>query len=141
MKDRFFIDTNIIVCIFDRQNGDKQKKAREILKQALDTMNGAISFQVIQEFCNVALKKFETPLLTSDCRTFINKFLFPVCEIFPGLEIYNKAIDIKEITNYGFYDSLIIASAIESKCSILYSEDLNSNEKVMNMQIVNPFKV
>ncbi len=92
MKDRFFIDTNIIVYIFDRQNGDKQKKAREILKQALDTMNGAISFQVIQEFCNVALKKFETPLLTSDCRTFINKFLFPVCEIFPGLEIYNKLL-------------------------------------------------
>lgn len=141
MKDRFFIDTNIIVYIFDRKNGDKQKKAREILKQALDTMNGAVSFQVIQEFCNVALKKFETPLLTSDCRTFINKFLFPLCEIFPGLEIYNKAIDIKEITNYGFYDSLIIASAIESKCSILYSEDLNNNEKVMNMQIVNPFKV
>mgnify|MGYP001131492531 CR=1 FL=1 len=141
MKDRFFIDTNIIVYVFDRKNRDKQKKAREILKQALDTMNGAVSFQVIQEFCNVALKKFETPLLTSDCRTFINKFLFPVCEIFPGLEIYNKAIDIKEITNYGFYDSLIIASAIESKCSILYSEDLNNNERVMNMQIVNPFKV
>jgi predicted nucleic acid-binding protein len=139
MKDRFFIDTNIIIYVFDKKNKDKKVKAQNILKQALSNTNGILSFQVIQEFCNVALKKFEIPLSASDCKTFINNFLFPICDIFPGLELYNKAIEIKESTNYGFYDSLIIASAIEGKCNILYSEDLNNNEKVMGLQIVNPF--
>jgi predicted nucleic acid-binding protein len=139
MKDRFLIDTNIIVYIFDRKNIDKQKISVNILEKALEKMEAVVSFQVIQEFCNVALKKFEILLSISDCKYFINKFLFPICEIFPGLDLYNKAIEIKEITNYGFYDCLIIASAVYGKCNILYSEDLNAGEEIMGIKIVNPY--
>lgn len=139
MKDRFFIDTNVVIYIFDKNNKDKRIKAQNILKQALSSMKGIVSFQVIQEFCDAALKKFEIHLSAPDCKTFINNFLFPICDIFPGLELYNKAIEIKESSNYGFYDSLIIASAIEGKCNILYSEDLSNNEKFMSLQIINPF--
>jgi len=139
MKDRFLIDTNIIVYIFDRKNIDKQKISVTILKKALEKMEAIVSFQVIQEFCNVALKKFEVPLSILDCKYFINNFLFPICEIFPGLDLYNKAIEIKEITNYGFYDCLIIASAVYGKCNILYSEDLSAGEEIMGVKIVNPY--
>jgi predicted nucleic acid-binding protein len=139
MKDKFFIDTNIIVYIFDRKNIDKQKISVNILNKALGGMAVIISFQVIGEFCSVSLKKFEVPLLIFDCKYFINKFLFPICEIFPGLDLYNKAIEIKEITNYGFYDCLIIASAVYGRCNILYSEDLNAGEEIMGVKIVNPY--
>jgi len=140
-KDKFFIDTNIIVYIFDKNNKDKQEKAQNILRQAIDSLNGIISFQVVQEFCSVALSKFEVPLSTSDCRIFINKFLYPLCYIFPTLELYNKAIDIKETTNYGFYDCLIIASALEGDCTVLYSENFKNHEEIGKMKIVNPFSV
>ena len=42
--------------------------------------------------------------------------------------------------NYSFYDSLIIAAAIESGCSILYSEDMQHNQLIEEkLKIVNPF--
>jgi predicted nucleic acid-binding protein len=139
MKDRYFIDTNIIVYIFDRKNIDKQKISVNILNKALSKIDAIVSFQVIGEFCSVSLKKFEVPLSISDCKYFINKFLFPICEIFPGLDLYNKAVEVKEITNYGFYDCLIIASALYGSCNILYSEDLNPGEDIMGVKIVNPY--
>ena len=139
MKDRYFIDTNIIVYIFDRKNIGKQKISVNILNKALGKMDAMVSFQVIGEFCNVALKKFDVPLSIFDCKYFINNFLFPICEIFPGLDLYNKAIEIKEITSYGFYDSMIIASAVYGNCNILYSEDLNTGKEIMGVKIVNPY--
>jgi len=42
---------------------------------------------------------------------------------------------------YQYYDSLIIATAIENGCSILYSEDMQHNQNIENkLVIVNPFK-
>jgi predicted nucleic acid-binding protein len=138
-KDRFFMDTNLIVYLFDKKDGRKQPIARDLLKEALENRNGMISFQVIQEFCNVALRKFETPLSPDDLMIFINRFLFPICDVLPGLEIYNTAVEIHKSFGYGFYDSLIIAAARDGNCAILYSEDLQHGQQVLGINIVNPF--
>ena len=55
-KDRYFIDTNIIVYMFDKDHPQKRETAIRIVKEALESGKGVISYQVIQEFCNVALK-------------------------------------------------------------------------------------
>lgn len=54
MSDRLFIDTNIFVYSFDSRESDKQQKAKELIMEALSTQKGVVSFQVIQEFVNVA---------------------------------------------------------------------------------------
>ena len=54
MKDRFFLDTNIIVYSFDETNPDKQTRAKGLIAEALLTGQGIISFQVVQEFINFA---------------------------------------------------------------------------------------
>jgi predicted nucleic acid-binding protein len=52
-----------------------------------------------------------------------------------------QAVDILDRYKYSFYDSLIIATALENKCMILYSEDLQHNQGIgKKMKIVNPFK-
>lgn len=139
-KDNYFIDTNIIVYLFDKESIEKQKTSKQIIKHALERGTGTVSFQVIQEFCNVALKKFKKPLKPEDCKQFINKFLYPICGIFPGTELYNYALDIKENSGLSFYDSLVIACAYMSKCKVLYSEDLQDGQTVMGIKILNPFK-
>ena len=139
-KDNYFIDTNIVIYLFDKKNDEKRKIAEKLLKEALVTSNGIVSFQVIQEFCNAALRKFEKPLTISDCKKFINKFLYPLCDIHPILEIYDLALDIKEETGYSFYDSMILASAIYGKCKVLLSEDLQNGQIIKGVKIVNPFK-
>jgi len=61
MKDKFFIDTNIFVYSFDNANPVKKEKAQYIIQRAVEINQGFISTQVIQEFANVALRKFVTP--------------------------------------------------------------------------------
>ena len=59
---RFFLDTNILVYTFDETTPLIRAKARELVEMALTTGLGVISYQVVQEFLNVATKKFVAPL-------------------------------------------------------------------------------
>ena len=67
------------------------------------------------------------------------KVLKPLCVVQSSSHLYIKALSIKERTGYGWYDSIIIASALEASCSILYSEDLQDQQIIENVRIVNPF--
>jgi len=58
-KDNFFLDTNVIIYLFDKTQPRKQEISKNLLKEALVSNRGYVSFQVIQEFCNAALRKFE----------------------------------------------------------------------------------
>jgi len=138
-KDRYFIDTNIIVYMFDKDHPQKRETAIRIVKEALESGKGVISYQVIQEFCNVALKKFKVPMTPSDCNSFITGYLFPLCSVFPGIELFSSALEISESTQYSFYDSLILSSSLFSGCGTVFTEDMQHNQIVRNMKIVNPF--
>jgi predicted nucleic acid-binding protein len=136
MKGKFFLDTNIFVYSFF--STPKKEKALELIKAA-HVKNGCISYQVIQEFLNVALRKFDRPIKYNDLQLYLNKILLPICEVFPSERLFSEAIDVSERWNYSFFDSLIIASALESQCTILYSEDMQNGQKIRDMMIVNPF--
>ena len=62
MNDRFFLDTNIFVYSFDQTAPAKSRKATQLIRKALTTQKGVISYQVVQEFFNVALKRFSQPM-------------------------------------------------------------------------------
>lgn len=100
---------------------------------------GIISYQVIQEFINVATKKFLTPLSLNDCRLYLNRVLSPLCEIFPSINLYMAGIELMENTGFSFYDSIIIASALQGGCKTLYSEDMQHERVVLGLMIINPF--
>jgi predicted nucleic acid-binding protein len=137
-NDKFFLDTNILVYAFDSTSPYKREVAKDFIKNA-HKGNGCISFQVIQEFLNVATRKFEVPLKTTDAQNYLTKVLYPVCEVFPSERLYFNTLEIMERWKFSFYDSMIIASAMESECTILYSEDMQHNLKIFNLKIVNPF--
>ncbi len=64
MSVKYFIDTNIFVYCFDDRQPDKKVRALGLIADALQTGNGMISWQVIQEFLNVSTRKFMLPLKT-----------------------------------------------------------------------------
>ena len=66
MSGRYFLDTNVFVYTFDKDSPDKRARANELIKTALLEGTGCMSFQVIQEFMNVALRKFESSLSIPD---------------------------------------------------------------------------
>ncbi len=139
MSDKYFLDTNIFVYCFDDRQPDKKVRSLALIADALHTGDGVISTQVIQEFLNVALRKFSVPLKPEDGKVYLQRVMYPLCHVFPDLDLYEKALDILRDTNYSFYDSLILSGAIESGCTILYSEDLHAGQQVDRVKIVNPF--
>ncbi len=54
--------------------------------------------------------------------------------------IFIQACDIREDYNISYYDSLIVSSAIDAKCTILYSEDMQHSLTIDSLTIINPFK-
>lgn len=139
MKDKYFIDTNIFVYSFDRQNDNKRQKANELIKTAVIDHSGCISLHVIQEFINVATKKFDTPISIADCQKYLRNILSPICRVFTSLELYYKSLDVMERWQYSIYDSLIIAAALQTECKYLYSENLQHKQKIQDITIINPF--
>jgi predicted nucleic acid-binding protein len=139
MSAKYFLDTNILVYSFSKKDTVKRKKAINLLDNALKQNQGCISFQVIQEFLNVALKKFAVPLSYKDCQEFLLSALEPLCEIHSSVQLYYKTLDISDKWRFSLYDSMIIAAALQAGCGVLYSEDLQHGQKIQDLKIINPF--
>ena len=139
MSARYFLDTNVFVYCFDREDRRKQKRAESLVAQALGHHLAVISSQVVQEFLNVATRKFARPMKANESRAYLDTVLSPLCEVFPTMALYQEALNLHAETGYSFYDSLIIAAALEARCSVLYSEDLQDGRTIRELKIVNPF--
>ncbi len=140
MNGNCFLDTNILIYSFDHSNPAKRAEALRLIKISLQTGKGIISSQVVQEFINVAIKKFEVPFSLHDCRKYLDTVLSGLCRVFTSIELYKHTLDIMERWGYSYYDSLIIAAALQADCEILYSEDLHHNQKIRGLTIIDPFR-
>ncbi len=140
MKDRIFIDTNVLVYIhlFDEESQDKRKALQNLLHRRIDA-ELIINVQVINEFYNVLLRKNIED-------NVIQKKIHSQLEICSALELSLKTVfsawKLREKYKYSYWDSLILASALENSCSILYSEDMQHGQVIEDsLKIINPFKL
>lgn len=140
MNVNYFIDTNIFVYSFDQREPEKRNKSKAIIRSALKDGKGYISIQVIQEFFNVATKKFKKPMSVLAAKEYLDKVFMQLNIVYPGAEFISTGLDIAATTKYSFYDSLIISAALKAGCSVLYSEDMQHDQQIQNLSIVNPFK-
>ncbi len=135
MNADIFLDSNICIYLF----ANDAKKA-EIAYTLMDR-SPMISTQVIVEATNVFIKKLKFPKQTAfDSAMFImNRAKVNV--ITPNT--LNNAFALSLKNSFSFFDALILASALESNCTILYSEDLQHNQKITflkkHITIINPF--
>jgi len=139
MSDKYFLDTNIFIYSFDQKEKSKRQKANSLIKNALHEGKGHISIQVIQEFFNVATRKFEVPISLLKSKEYLEKVFMLLEVVYPDEGLIKTGLDIATTTGYSFYDSLIISAALKGGCSVLYSEDLQDGQRVMGVTIKNPF--
>jgi predicted nucleic acid-binding protein len=137
--ERFFLDTNIFVYTFDSRSPLKRARATDLVARALDTRLGTISYQVIQEFLNVATRRFAKPMLAPEAQLYLARILMPLCEVFPNSALYSEALSICGETRLSFYDALIVSSAIASDCRVLWTEDLQHKQRIRSVEIRNSF--
>ncbi len=134
-----FFDSNVLVYTLDNRHTAKQRIASGLIAKALSQGGACISFQGVQETLNVAVHKLEKPLQTADAQALLKNVLMPLCTVMPSQRLYEAALDLQARWRYRFYDSLIIAAALEAGCSRLLSEDLQHGQQIDSLLIQNPF--
>jgi len=139
VQKKFSLDTNILVYTFDRTATSKRKKASLLLAEALETHRGIISYQVVQEFFNVATRKFSHPMTVPEAQLYLARILMPLCEVFPDSALYSQALSVAGEAGIAFYDALIVSSAIAGNCETLWTEDLQHGRRIRTLEIRNPF--
>ena len=139
MLERFFFDTNISLYCFDSSEPRKQMRAKDLLAFGASSSQGVVSYQVLQEFCNVASNAKRMNLSIESMLLFVTHFLEPMNQVPSSTALLAAALQIRQDTSYAFYDSLVIASAQQAGCTTLYSEDMQHQQLVGSVRIVNPF--
>ncbi len=133
MSDRAFLDTNVIVYAI-AQDDPRTHDAEELIAEG-----GTVSVQVLNEFAAVARRRINMSWGEVQLALEAIKVLCP--DPLPiTLDTHREALAIAEKYGYGIYDALIVASALEAKCTILYSEDMQDGQVIdRRLTIRNPF--
>jgi predicted nucleic acid-binding protein len=139
MSAKFFLDTNIFVYSFDRAAPKKATKAKRLIREALASQKGVISFQVVQEFFNVATKRFAQPLRVSEAEQYMGTVFRPLLAVQSSLALYSEALHLQKQRGLSWYDSLIVCAATQSRCGILFTEDLQHGQSFGGLRVENPF--
>ena len=135
MSGKIFIDTNIFVYT----QSSVEIKKRNISTGIIENYDCHASTQVLSEVSNVLTKKLNMPV--QEVKQIISAINENCTISIIDYETVQKALDLKERYGYSYYDSLILAAAIESGCQKIFSEDMNNRQIIANtLEIANPFK-
>lgn len=134
-SDKVFFDTNIMVYCYTGNEPNKK-----VISQKLALENDAnISTQVVQEFINVLSRKYKQdwPVIQNSIKNLPRYF-----NVFTNqFNTIVSATQVADRYHLSFYDSLIIAAALECDCTTLYSEDMHDGLVIESkLTIINPFK-
>lgn len=139
MSDRFFLDTNLLIYSLDPAAPAKAQKAHDLIREALTHRTGFISFQVVQEFFNAGFRRFSPRLSHVEAERYLHSILIPLLAVHTSASLYAEALNLHATGGLSWYDALIVAGALQARCSVLYTEDLQHGRKFGSLKIVNPF--
>ena len=137
MSAENFLDTNVLVYMFDETDAGKRRRAEALVNESLARGTGCVSFQVVQETLNVLIRRLGFG--AEDARRTLGQVLVPLWQVYPSASLYRDAIFLQGRHGFSFYDSLIVAGALEAGCSRLYSEDLQHGQQIHRLTILDPF--
>jgi predicted nucleic acid-binding protein len=131
--DRFF-DTNVLIYLL---SADAAKA--DLVEEKL-AEGATVSVQVLNEFASVALRKLG--MNVSEVREALDP-ITAVCHVVPlSIGIHQRGLQVAERYRFSFYDALIVAAALESNCTMLYTEDLQDGQVIDGaLAIKNPFRL
>jgi predicted nucleic acid-binding protein len=132
-----FVDTNILIYAYDASQGVRHDRARELVDRLSVEARGAISVQVMQEFYVNAVRLGGTadgPPLALERLAALARWV--VHAPLAGDPI--AAARISQECQISFWDAMIVRSAEQLDCSVLWTEDLNAGQTINGVRIANP---
>jgi len=137
MSDKTFVDTNVLVYAHDVDAKRKYEVAKNILRELWNQRTGVLSLQVLQEFYVNVTRKIPSPLPKNVARLVVNSYALWCGETTPAEMA--TAFRIEDESRVGFWDALILASAVKCGAVRILSEDLNAGQMIAGIRIENPF--
>ena len=131
-KGLAFADSNVLLYL---QSNDSRKAgiAERLVEQRL-----TLSVQVLNEIANVARRKFAMSWLEV---VDVLGGLRDCSDVLPlTVQVHERALTLVQRHSFAWYDSLIVASALEAGCTTLFSEDMQNGLIVdRTLKVCNPF--
>jgi len=134
---RTFVDTNVLVYLFDAADEARRTRAHDVLDD-LEFGELVLSTQVLQEFYVTATQKLELePEVAVNALASLAKN--PVVVVDPPVIFAAASRSLSDRLN--FWDALIIESALSAGCERLLTEDrgLRPGSTFGSMRVENPF--
>ena len=135
-----FVDTNVLVYFRDASEPEKQSRAADWLIELWKNQLGRLSIQVLNEFYVTVTQKLNPGLSCADARMDI-KNLWVWKPVAIDRDVIENGWTIQDQYGFSWRDSLIIAAAQKTDCSILLSEDLQHEQEIDGLTVLNPFMV
>lgn len=130
---KIFVDSNIILYLFDVDKTKRHIAEQHLLKKPL------VSAQVLTEVANVCKRRFKYS--KEQILNLWSDLLSDCILTFTDTSTFKLAIELSKKYDFQVYDSLIVASALNSDCKILYSEDMQNLLQIESKLIItNPFR-
>jgi predicted nucleic acid-binding protein len=139
MSGRFFLDTNLLIYAIDASDPGKQAVAQKWIATAHESGDGMVSYQVVQEWFNVVLRKAAAPLSADQAAQVYRELIEPLWRVQSSRELLDTALDLHRRESISWWDSLIVSGAIQGGCDMVLSEDLQHGHKIRGVKIINPF--
>ena len=137
---REFVDSNILVYLFDHSAKTKQASAAQLIERLWNSGTACLNVQVLQEFFVSVTRKVPRPLSSAEALERVREF--SAWRVFaPGAPDVATAIEIHRQTNLSFWDAMIVQAASELGCDLIWSEDLSNGHLVRGVRIQNPFVI
>jgi predicted nucleic acid-binding protein len=131
-----FLDANVLLYTDDPRYPEKREIAVRLVEQHVTQKTGAVSLQILGEYFHNARRKMNLDVRLARQRvTFFSRLL----RFQPNLNDVFAAIDLHQFHHFRYWDAMIVHSAVQCGCRILYSEDMHSGHIIDNLKIVNPF--
>jgi predicted nucleic acid-binding protein len=139
MIDKVFLDTNVLVYLYDRDTPQKQRKAQAILERGSASTSFVISTQVLQEFWVTVTRKFAKSLPVSEALLAMRALKGSMSTVPVDTGMIFEAIELEQRFQISFWDALVIQAALTAGCTRLLTEDLQHGFRVKTLAVENPF--
>jgi predicted nucleic acid-binding protein len=137
MSAKTFVDSNVLIYAYDVDAKTKYRIANSVLRELWEHRLGVLSVQVLQEFYVNVTRKIAKPIPKSKAQLIVEAYSAWCTDTTPA-EV-SRAFRIENESKVGFWDALIVASAIKLGAGRILSEDLNAGQRIAGIVIENPF--
>jgi predicted nucleic acid-binding protein len=137
MAARSFFDTNILIYADDKAAPAKQRRALDLVAEHRRAGTGVVSLQILQEYFVTITRRLHVDQRIARRKVeLLAEFDVAATDVTDIL----AAVDLHFVHGFSFWDALVMRSAKQSGCTVLFTEDMQESREIDGVRIVNPFR-